>query len=236
MRPRCRRWKRNWRHPTASAPRPRRLQILAQMLKRHDRFKPQAPQEFARGGQNAKSSKGWGFAASTVDYHHECAWNLVANCRGTQRLAFVDVSNNEPDFMGCKAELRAKDFVTQTADSLSREVLIGPKVTRRLIFGDVYQAQDKAALTVNCKVDSQARRERCGRQVPRATRRHDRRAAVLSGVRQAAGHRGRCGRSLLDSHRQRHTRRRRNRALQRLPGTRRRGDRHDSQRTFQERL
>ncbi len=127
-------------------------QILTQMLKRHDRFKPQAPQEFARGGQNAKSSKGWGFAASTVDYHHECAWNLVANCRGTQRLAFVDVSNNEPDFMACKAELRAKDFVTQTADSLSREVLVGPKVTRRLIFGDVYQAPDKAALTVNCKV------------------------------------------------------------------------------------
>jgi len=127
-------------------------QILTQMLKRHDRFKPQAPQEFARGGQNAKSSKGWGFAASTVDYHHECAWNLVANCRGAQRLAFVDVSNNEQDFIGCKTELRAKDFVTQKADSLEREVLIGPKVTRRLILGDVYQAQDKAALSLNCKV------------------------------------------------------------------------------------
>jgi TonB family protein len=127
-------------------------QILTQMLKRHDRFKPQSPQEFARGGQNAKSSKGWGFAASTVDYHHECAWNLVSNCRGTQRLAFIDVSNNEQDFMGCKAELRAKDFVTQTVDTLSREVLIGPKVTRRMILGDVNQAQDKAALSVNCKV------------------------------------------------------------------------------------
>jgi TonB family protein len=126
--------------------------ILTQMLKRHDRFKPQTPQEFARDGQNAKSSKGWGFVASTVDYHHECAWNLVANCRGTQRLAFVDVSNNDQDFMGCNAELRAKDFVTQTTDSLSREVLIGPKVSRRLILGDVYQAQDKAALSVKCKV------------------------------------------------------------------------------------
>jgi len=126
--------------------------ILTQMLKRHDRFKPQTPQAFANGGQNAKSSKGWGFVASTIDYHHECVWNLVANCRGTQRLAFVDVSNNEQEFMGCKAELRAKDFVTQTVDSLSREVLIGPRFTRRLILGDVYQAQDKAALTVNCKV------------------------------------------------------------------------------------
>jgi TonB family protein len=127
-------------------------QVLTQMLKRHERFKPQAPQEFARGGQNPKSSKGWGYVASTVDYHHECAWNLAANCRGAQRLAFVDVSNNEQEFMACKADLRAKDFVTPTVDTLSREVLVGPKVTRRLILGDVYQAQDKGALAVNCKI------------------------------------------------------------------------------------
>jgi TonB family protein len=127
-------------------------QVLTQMLKRHERFKPQPPQQFASGGQNAKSSKGWGFAGWTVDYHHECAWNLVANCRGAQRLAFVDVSNNEQEFMACKADLRARDFVTSTVDVLSREVLIGPKVTRRMILGDVYQAQDKGALSVNCKV------------------------------------------------------------------------------------
>lgn len=127
-------------------------QILATMLKRHARFTVQKPQEFARGGQNANASRGWGFAASTVDYHHECAWNLAANCRGAQRLAFVDVSNNEQDFMACKVELRAKDFVTQTPDSLTREVLMGPKVTRRMILGDVYQVPDKAAMSVNCKV------------------------------------------------------------------------------------
>jgi TonB family protein len=127
-------------------------QILAQMLKRHERFTPQRPQEFARGGQDAKASKGWGFAAFTVDYRHECAWNLAANCRGAQRLAFVDVSNNEPEFMACKAKLGAKDFVTREAQELSREVLVGPKVTRRLILGDVYEPQDKGAIAVTCKV------------------------------------------------------------------------------------
>ena len=127
-------------------------QILAQMLKRHARFTPQHPQEFARGGQNAKASKGWGFAAFTIDYHHECAWNLVSNCRGAQRLAFVDVSNNEPEFMACKAQLAAKDFVTRAAANHSREVLVGPKVTRRLILVDVYEPQDKSAVTVTCKV------------------------------------------------------------------------------------
>lgn len=127
-------------------------QVLAQMLKRHERFTPQHPQEFARGGQSAKAAKGWGFTAFTVDYHHECAWNLTANCRGAQRLAFVDVSNNDPEFMACKAALRTKDFVTRASDSLEREVLIGPKVTRRLILGDVYEPQDKGAMAVTCKV------------------------------------------------------------------------------------
>ena len=41
--------------------------------------------------------------------------------------------------------------MTRKAENLSREVLIGPKVTRRLILGDVYEPQDKAAMTVTCK-------------------------------------------------------------------------------------
>jgi TonB family protein len=123
--------------------------ILTQMLKRHERFVPSRPQEFSRGGQ-AKGSRGWGFAANTIDYYHECAWNLTANCRGAQRLAFVDVINNGQDFMACKAELKAKDFVTGKISSLSRQVLVGPKVTRRLVLGDVYEQPDKGAMVVNC--------------------------------------------------------------------------------------
>jgi TonB family protein len=38
------------------------------------------------------------------------------------------------------------------ADSLSREVLVGPKVTRRLILGDVSEVPEKAAMAVSCKV------------------------------------------------------------------------------------
>jgi TonB family protein len=125
--------------------------ILTAMLKRHERFKPVAPQEFSRGGQAANASRGSGFVAYTSDYRHECAWNLVANCRGAQRLAFVDVSNNENDFMFCKANLNSKDFVSGETHPLTREVLVGPKVTRRLILGDVYQQPDKSAMTVTCK-------------------------------------------------------------------------------------
>ena len=125
--------------------------VLTAMLKRRERFKPVQSQEFSRGGQAAKASKGTGFVAYTNDYHHECAWNLAANCRGAQRLAFVDVSNNEPEFMFCKAELRSKDFVTGEPAVLTREVLVGPKVTRRLVLGDVYQQPDKGAMVVTCK-------------------------------------------------------------------------------------
>ena len=126
-------------------------QIVTQMLKRHERFIPTHPQEFARGGQAAKASRGWGYVGQTIDYHHECAWNLTNNCRGAQRLAFVDLSNNEADFMDCKVDLSAKDFVTGTARSLTRQVLLGPKTTRRLILGDVTTLPDKGAMVANCK-------------------------------------------------------------------------------------
>ena len=126
-------------------------QVLTQMLKRHDRFQPASAQEFSRGGKPAKASSGWGFAAYTLDYHHECAWNLTGNCRGAQRLAYFDLINNENEFMSCKAALASKDFVTGKASSLSREMLVGPKATRRLVLGDVYDQPDKGSMNVTCQ-------------------------------------------------------------------------------------
>jgi TonB family protein len=126
--------------------------VLKQMLKRHDRFKPSLPQEFGRGGKDAKAGSGWGYSANTLDYYHECTWNLMNNCRGAQRLAFVDIINNDAEFMSCKAELKSKDFVSGKENKLSREVLMGPKATRRLVLGDVYEQPDKSAMTVDCKV------------------------------------------------------------------------------------
>ena len=126
--------------------------VLKQMLTRHDRFKPTLPQEFSRGGKDAKAASGWGYSANTLDYYHECAWNLTNNCRGAQRLTFVDIINNDAEFMSCKAELKSKDFVTGKVNNLSREVLMGPKATRRLVIGDVYEQPDKSAMAVDCKV------------------------------------------------------------------------------------
>jgi len=125
-------------------------QILTQMLKRHDRFAPTRPQEFSRGGKAAKGSSGWGFVAYALDFYHECAWNLASNCRGAQRLAIVDIVNNDQSFMSCKAELKSKDFVTGKVGSLSREILMGPAATRRLVVGDVYEHPDKGSMTVSC--------------------------------------------------------------------------------------
>jgi hypothetical protein len=150
------------------------------MLKRHERFTPARPQEFSRGGQGPKASKGSGFVAYTLDYHHECAWNLVGNCRGAQQLAFLDVSNRGEEFMGCKAELRSKDFVTGKPGTLTRQMLVGPKATRRLVLGDVNEQPDKGAISVTCKAIPKLAEKCRGREVPSATRGHYRRATVFT--------------------------------------------------------
>lgn len=122
--------------------------ILEQMLKRHERFIEVSPVEFARGDAGGKAS----FVAYHLDYRHECVWNLKNNCRGVQRLTFIDVANKSKEFADCKLELRPLDFVTgaPVAQPLHREVLIGPGATRRLLLGDVYGDPDKKTLTANC--------------------------------------------------------------------------------------
>lgn len=123
-------------------------QILAQMMKRHDRFAPAKPTEFARGSAGARGEWiGW-----QSDYRHECQWNLNNNCRGTQRLAFVELTNRNSDFLSCKIELRARDFVTGTppAEPLVRQALIGPGASRKLLLGDVNGDPDKKAVTATC--------------------------------------------------------------------------------------
>ncbi|HET7812137.1 MAG TPA: energy transducer TonB [Steroidobacteraceae bacterium] len=122
--------------------------ILQQMLKRHERFGVVAPVEFARGDAGAKGS----WVASQVDYRHECQWNLKGNCRGAQRLVFVDLANKNTAFLACKLEMHPKDFVTgaPVKATLSREVLIGPGAQRRLMLGDVNGDADRKSLTVAC--------------------------------------------------------------------------------------
>jgi len=122
--------------------------ILAAMMKRHQRFGTVQPVEFARGDGGAKTS----FVGYTLDYRHECQWNLKNNCRGTQRLAYVEVNNKNPEFVSCKLELRARDFVSGATDAepARRQVLIGPQATRKLLLTDVNQDPDKKALAATC--------------------------------------------------------------------------------------
>jgi TonB family protein len=122
--------------------------ILALMLKRHERFGSVQPAEFARGGAGGKAE----YIGYQLDYRHECQWNLKSNCRGAQRLAFVEIANENSEFVACKVELRARDFVTGVpeAEPLSRNVLVGPQAKRKLLLGDVNEQPEKKALTVNC--------------------------------------------------------------------------------------
>ena len=123
--------------------------ILAAMLKRHERFGSVPPVEFVRADAGGKA----GFAGYTVDYRHECQWNLKNNCRGAQRLAYVEVTNKSNEFVSCKLELRARDFVTGAAEAeaLSRDVLIGPAAARKFLLGDVSEQPDKKTMSATCK-------------------------------------------------------------------------------------
>ena len=99
-------------------------QILTQMLKRHDRFKPRQPQEFSRGGQNAKASKGWGFVA--FDGRLPPRMRLEPRRQLPRRAATgvrrcVEQRTGLHGLQGGTALQGLRD--RQTADSLSREVL-----------------------------------------------------------------------------------------------------------------
>jgi TonB family protein len=122
--------------------------ILGQMLARHDRFGAAKPVEFARGDAGAKGA----YVAWQSDYRHECQWNLKGNCRGAQRLTYVELINQNDEFLSCKIELRAKDFVSGATltQPPTREFLIGAHATRRLLLGDVNVEPDKKAVSAKC--------------------------------------------------------------------------------------
>jgi TonB family protein len=123
--------------------------ILAAMLKRHQRFGTVQPVEFARGDAGARTS----YVGYSLDYRHECQWNLKNNCRGAQRLAYAEVTNKNSEFVSCNLEMRARDFVNGTLDAepARRQVLIGPQATRKLLLTDVNDNPDKKALAATCK-------------------------------------------------------------------------------------
>ena len=122
--------------------------ILASMIKRRDRFGAGQPAEFARGDAGGKVE----WVGYSIDYRHECRWNLKNNCRGAQRLAYVEITSKNSEFVSCKLEMRAKDFVSGTADPqpARRQVLVGPRATRKLLLTDVNDTPDKKALTATC--------------------------------------------------------------------------------------
>ena len=57
--------------------------------------------------RRARRVGGW-----QADYRHECQWNLKNNCRGAQRITYVELTNKNAEFVSCKIEMRARDFVT----------------------------------------------------------------------------------------------------------------------------
>jgi TonB family protein len=122
--------------------------ILEQMLKRHQRFTHVQPVEFMRDSAGGKA--GHEFVGKTLDYRHECQWNLRGNCAGAQRLAFVEFTSKSTEFLSCKIDLKGHIFGGTAAANLSRDFVIGPKAKRTLALGDINEQPDKKAIAVTC--------------------------------------------------------------------------------------
>jgi hypothetical protein len=204
--------------------------ILEQMLKRHERFVPAKPAEFARGDAGGKT----GYVGWQSDYRHECAWNLKNNCRGAQRLAYVDLTNKNAEFLSCKIELRARDFVTgaPVAEPLTRQV------TDRAA-GDAGAAAGRhqwrpegpgAAGPIARRYRKLAANVTAG--MPRAPAGQRRRGAFLSRIRQEPRRRGQYRGALLAAGRVGRDHRRGDREFQRRRRTRPGGNRNRAQREF----
>ena len=111
-----------------------------------------------------------------------------ATVAGAQRLAYVDLSNNEQDFMSCKADLRRKDFVTGKGRQPLARRAHRPKGHGAAWCSAMFTCSPtRAAMTVAVHRHSATGGERRGGQVPRASGRQHRRAAVLSALGQERG-------------------------------------------------
>ena len=122
--------------------------ILAAMLKRHDRFGSVAPVEFARADAGGKAGVRRLHRRLPPRVPVESREQLPRRpapglCRDHQQECRVRV------LQGRAACARLRDR-HRGGGALSRNVLIGPQGTRKLMLGDVNEQPDKKALAVTC--------------------------------------------------------------------------------------
>jgi len=85
-----------------------------------------------------------------IDDLYECARNLIGNCRGAQRLAYVRVSNTSEEYLRCSFEVDTTDGNRNTPTTLERETLVAPNAMRFLRLGRISGSPAADALRADC--------------------------------------------------------------------------------------
>jgi TonB family protein len=97
------------------------------------------------------SGSGWNVGLVAFDDLRECAANTTRNCRGVRRLAYLDAQNKSAEYQRCNFTLDHREFATGNLATLTRETLLPPKSTRRLIMGRVGEVANSRDLRGECK-------------------------------------------------------------------------------------
>jgi TonB family protein len=92
----------------------------------------------------------WSVGLVAYDDLRECTSNIADNCRGVRRLAYFETQNRGAEFLRCKLALDHREFGTGKLATLSRETLLPPQSTRRLIAGRVGETGSSGDLRVDC--------------------------------------------------------------------------------------
>jgi hypothetical protein len=86
-----------------------------------------------------------------IDDLRECERNLVGNCRGVRRLAYVDLTNTTDELLRCSVSLRTTDGNTNAPLTLERETLVTPNAGRFLRLGRIADTPDEDAIRARCE-------------------------------------------------------------------------------------
>jgi TonB family protein len=115
-----------------------RRRLAMQSAPREEKLKPSA------------SGPGWNLGLLAYDDLRECAANTTGNCRGVRRLAYFVAQNRGKEYLRCKLALDHREFATQKLETLTRETLLPPQSTRRLIAGRIGEVANKGDLRGEC--------------------------------------------------------------------------------------
>jgi TonB family protein len=96
------------------------------------------------------SGSGWNLGLVAYDDLRECAANTAGNCRGVRKLAYFVAENKSQEYLRCRLSLDHRDFATGKLETHSRETLLPPRSTRRLIAGRVGEVANKGDLRADC--------------------------------------------------------------------------------------